>query len=304
MQPSERRNWGNLQKRNGLDDAVMCLIRARVTESNPDTAELPEAYRQRAYERLVESILNNFDAAMTSTEQIWSQSCLMYIVKSSFVGYQRKLERHQQRKSDGVDDKAEDDDDGTEDDDGKEDDEGDMEDQDTVDEVIRRPRKRSSPYVDTNYSKNVQHTVSTSARRPSGLASRNRPVSTPQVPVAPSASKFSAIQLQQYTIRLHRPSGLDTSTHKSIPLWNCVRVTSDERTKQSSFIDIGELSFDRLKQLAKAFDGETIVYEDIQPDDRVLSKIEDDDELQAAMHVLIMALKGDDFFLPSGVMRF
>ncbi|KAI5210323.1 hypothetical protein AUEXF2481DRAFT_725 [Aureobasidium subglaciale EXF-2481] len=298
MQPSERRNWGNLQKKNGLDDAVMTLIRARVTESNPDTAELPETYRQRAYERLVDSIFVDLDAAMTSTQHIWSQSCLMHLVRSSSLGYQRKLERHQQRKSGGVDDEAEDDDN------DREDDEGDMEDQDTVDEVIRRPRKRSSPYVDTNYSKNVQHPVSTSARRPLGLSSRNRPASTPQVPVAPSVSKFSAIQLQQYTIRLRRPSGLDTSTHKSIPLWNCVRLTSNEGTKQSSFIDIGELSFDRLKRLAKAFDGEAIVYEDIQPDGRVLSKIEDDDELQAAMHVLIMALKGDDFFLPLGVMRF
>ncbi|KAI5197761.1 hypothetical protein E4T39_07153 [Aureobasidium subglaciale] len=256
----------------------MILIKARIAKSNQEIAKLPEGRHGYELERLVDSVMHDFKGVMALTHQQWSRTCLMTIQKASFKYCQRKLESHRH-------------DSGGSDENDKADEKEDSEDPDII-EVFGRPRKRASPYfADANHSNSVEHTVSVSALHNASTLP------------APSTNKFSVSQLQQYTIQLHCPSGLGTSTLKYIPLWNCVQPTGKKMNKQSTFADIGALSFDRLTQLAKISDGDIVVYKDTKAGVPTLSMIEDGDELRAAMHVLIMGLEGSDFCLPLRVMR-
>lgn len=113
----------------------------------------------------------------------------------------------------------------------------------------------------------------------------------------PSAvgSNLSPGNLQTYIIRLDKLADRERTTLKRVALWLCCDPGSVPKVMQSSFTDIGMLSFRRLKQYARPSVSEIIVYQTIG-DSTGFVEIQDDEDFATAIQTLagnVLPLTGD-----------
>ena len=97
------------------------------------------------------------------------------------------------------------------------------------------------------------------------------------------ADKFSPATLQCYTIRIDRLDGERAVMTKRIALWLCAQSGEKGNPSRSTFADLGQLSYDRLRSRAHVHENESIVY-NVPPDHVV---IQDDEDLMTAVQDLI-----------------
>jgi hypothetical protein len=98
-----------------------------------------------------------------------------------------------------------------------------------------------------------------------------------------SGDNLGPTALQRYTIRIDRVNGEHKVTIKRVALWLCAQPNERGNQLRSTFSDLGQLSYEHLRQRVHLAENENILYS-VPPSDLV---IQDNEDFMTAVQYLI-----------------